>query len=96
VVGPLECVTGALQNPIDAAGADPRAEQLLARLHVSRRETRFLTASVATAACNREPNALVATSAGSSPVRSTPHCGQRARMHRCSITPTASLGSSST
>ena len=57
---------------------------------VSWRETRFLTASVATAACNREPNALVATSAGSSPVRSTPHSRQRARMHWCSITPTAS------
>ncbi len=63
---------------------------------VSRRETRFLTASVATAACNRGPNALAATAAGSSPLRSTPHSGQHARMHWCSVTLAASRGSSST
>src|SRR5215207_4924791 len=48
---------------------------------LSRRETRFLSASVATAACRRGPNALWASSAGSSPVRSAPQPGQRARTH---------------
>ena len=41
----------------------------------SRRETRLRTDNVATAACRRGPNALPATSAGSSPVRSEAAAG---------------------
>ena len=60
---------------------------------VSRRETRFLTASVATAACRRGPKAP----AGSSAARvSAAQAGQRSRCSRCSVTVTAIGGSSET
>lgn len=63
---------------------------------VSRREMRLRTASVTTAACNRGPNALAATSAGSGAVWRLPHAGQATRWRRCSTIRTDITGSSST
>ena len=89
-VGPLECVPGPLQDAIDAAGADPGAEQLLAQLDgvparnpVSDRESRD-------GGLQPRTERAGGGAAGSSPVRSTPHSGQRARKHWCSVTLTAS------
>jgi hypothetical protein len=45
----------------------------------SRRETRLRADSVTIAACNLGPNALAATSAGSTPVSREPQSGQRTR-----------------
>jgi len=63
---------------------------------VSRRETRFLTASVATAACRRGPKAPAGSSAGSSARVQAAQTGQRSRCSRCSVTVTAIGGSSET
>jgi hypothetical protein len=63
---------------------------------VSRRETRFLTASVTTAACSRGPNADRGTSRGSSARVRVAHAGQQTPCSRCSVTRTAVGGSSAT
>ncbi len=63
---------------------------------VSRREMRFLTARVATAACRRGPKAPGGTSAGSSARVSAPQSGQRRRWRRCSVRRIAIDGSSAT
>jgi hypothetical protein len=63
---------------------------------VSRRETRFLTASVTIAACSRGPNAAPDTPAGSSALVWAAHSGQHTRCSRYSVTLTAIDGSSAT
>ena len=63
---------------------------------VSRRETRFRTASVTTAACSRGPNAERGTLAGSSARVWVAHSGQQTACSRCSLTRTAIGGNSAT
>src|SRR5665647_1393874 len=58
---------------------------------VSRRETRFLTARVATAACRRGPKAPGGTPAGSSARVTAPHSGQRRRCPECGAVTRAEL-----
>ena len=62
----------------------------------SRRETRFLTDSVAIAASSRGPKAPAGTSGGSSARVVRPQSGQRRRWSRCSLRMTAIGGSSAT
>ena len=63
---------------------------------MSRRETRFLSASVTTAACNPGPNADLGTSRGSSARVRMAHPGQHTPCSRCSLTLIAICGSSAT
>ena len=70
-------VGGAGEDRVDRPGTDPRANSCSQSSTTSRRLMRLRTESVTTAACNRGPNALSATSAGSWPARPAPQPGQR-------------------
>jgi hypothetical protein len=91
-----ERLTGALDDRLDRPGCQLDPEQPRASSVVSRRETRFRTASVTTAACSLGPNAERDTPAGSSALVWAAQAGQHTRCSRCSLTRTAIGGSSAT
>ena len=98
LVGLVERRGRALQDRLHGAGRRARRRRARAASSVvSRRETRFLTARVATAACRRGPKAP-RRNPGAAARRASRRrtAGQRRRCRRCSLRRTAIEGSSAT
>ena len=88
---PVRCTIASTEPVESSTPNSSRASSV-----VSRRDTRCLTASVTTVACNRGPNTDRGSSRGSSARVAVAHSGQQTPCSRCSLTRTAIAGSSAT